>query len=109
MCHSTVLTTPIGRLTLSSDAYYNRLGSGLHLWSLECIYFVAHNFACCAVRRSFRSMPPVKEYKIESISEAAPTVLDIKQTAELKKVRARLVYGSQLHSSAQRFCCFCSF
>lgn len=34
-------------------------------------------------------MPPVKEYKIESISEAAPTVLDIKQTAELKKVRAQ--------------------
>lgn len=34
-------------------------------------------------------MPPVKDYKIESISEAAPTVLDIKQTAELKKVRAQ--------------------
>ena len=32
-------------------------------------------------------MPPVKEYKIESISEAPPTVLDIKQTAELKQVR----------------------
>ncbi|KAL3152581.1 hypothetical protein ABBQ32_001602 [Trebouxia sp. C0010 RCD-2024] len=29
-------------------------------------------------------MPPVKEYKIESISEAAPTSLDIKQTVELK-------------------------
>ena len=110
MCHSTVLTTTsIGRLTLSSDAYCDRLGSGLDLWGSECICFVAHNFACCAVRGSFRSMPPVKEYKIESISEAAPTVLDIKQTAELKKVRARLVYGSQLHSSAQRFCCFCSF
>lgn len=35
-------------------------------------------------------MPPVKEYKIESISEAAPTNLDIKQTAELKTVRAQV-------------------
>ena len=42
-----------------------------------------------------RSMPPVKEYKIESISNAAPTSLDIKQTAELKKVRAQF---SQVHS-----------
>ena len=48
-------------------------------------------------------MPPVKEYKIESISEAAPTGLDIKQTAELKKVRAhfaQLPAAKQLCSSA---------
>ena len=35
-------------------------------------------------------MPPVKEYKIESISEAAPTSLDIKQTVELKTVRLQV-------------------
>ncbi len=31
-------------------------------------------------------MPPAKEYKIESISEAPPTALDKKQTADLKQV-----------------------
>ena len=47
-------------------------------------------------------MPPVKEYKIESISEAAPTVLDIKQTAELKKVRAQ--FGQSPQSATQQSC-----
>ena len=36
-------------------------------------------------------MPPVKEYKIESISEAPPSALDIRQTAELKKVVPNLI------------------
>ena len=40
----------------------------------------------------------MKEYKIESISEAAPTSLDIKQTAELKTVGDK-IHRSQLHSS----------
>lgn len=45
-------------------------------------------------------MPPVKEYKIESISEAPPTVLDIKQTAELKQfLEEQGLYESVAESS----------
>lgn len=50
-------------------------------------------------------MPPVKEYKIESISEAAPTSLDVKQTAELRTVRLQ-VSQVQLHRNLySMFCC----
>ncbi len=52
-------------------------------------------------------MPPVKEYKIESISETPPTNLDIKQTAELKQVRYDS--ASQSHGRASHGLVACSF